>query len=70
MYMINLDIEVEPSLSVKKAHDIARKVEHSIKDRISHIYDVMVHIEPMDNREEDEKYGITESEIKKQKGIT
>jgi cation diffusion facilitator family transporter len=65
-YMINLDIEVDPDLSVKDAHDIARQVENSIKSNLRNIYDVMVHVEPLGNLEEDEKYGITESEIENQ----
>ena len=65
-YMINLDIEVDPHLTVKEAHDIAKNVENSIKSRLRNIYDVMVHIEPLGNLEEDEKYGITETEINQQ----
>ena len=65
-YMINLDIEVDPNLPVKEAHDIAKNVENSIKYRLRNIYDVMVHVEPLGNLEEDEKYGITETEIFKQ----
>ena len=65
-YMVNLDIEVNSFLSVKEAHEIARNVENSIKANLPNIYDVMVHVEPLGNEEEDEKYGITESEIKKQ----
>jgi cation diffusion facilitator family transporter len=64
-YMVNLDIEVDPDLSVKEAHDIAHNVEKSIKLTLKKIYDVMVHVEPLGNRESDEKYGITESEIRK-----
>jgi cation diffusion facilitator family transporter len=65
-YMINLDIEVDPDLPVKAAHDIAKNVENSIKSRLRNIYDVMVHVEPLGNLEEDEKYGISETEIYKQ----
>ncbi|MEA3462228.1 MAG: cation diffusion facilitator family transporter [Bacteroidota bacterium] len=65
-YMINLDIEVDPDLPVKEAHDIAKNVENSIKSNLKNIYDVMVHVEPLGNLEEDEKYGITETEIYKQ----
>jgi cation diffusion facilitator family transporter len=65
-YMINLDIEVDPELPVREAHDIAKNVENSIKLNQKHIYDVMVHVEPLGNQEEDEKYGITESEIHNQ----
>ena len=62
-YMVNLDIEVEPELSVKEAHKIAQEVEKSIKSNLQNIYDVMVHIEPMGNLEKDEKFGIRESDI-------
>lgn len=62
-YMVNLDIEVDPDLSIKEAHDIARNVEKSIKLNLHNIYDVMVHVEPLGNSEEDEKYGITETEL-------
>ena len=65
-YMVNLDIEVEASLSVKQAHEIARDVEKSIKENLHNIYDVMVHVEPLGNKEADEKYGITESQINDQ----
>lgn len=66
-YMINLDIEVDPDLPVKEAHEIAKNVENSIKSNLNKIYDVMVHVEPLGNLEEDEKYGITETEIHNQK---
>jgi divalent metal cation (Fe/Co/Zn/Cd) transporter len=61
--MINLDIEVDPDLPVKEAHEIAKNVEKSIKSNQRNIYDIMVHVEPLGNREEDERYGITETEI-------
>ncbi len=66
-YMINLDIEVNGFLTVKEAHDIARRVEKSIKSNLRNVYDVMVHVEPLGNREEDEKYGITETDINHEK---
>lgn len=62
-YMVNLDIEVNPDLTVKEAHEIARNVEKSIKSKLKNIYDIMVHVEPLGNFEEDEKYGIKESDI-------
>ncbi len=62
-YMVNLDIEVNAFLSIKEAHDIARKVEKSIKSKLGNVYDVMVHVEPLGNKEEDETFGLTESDI-------
>ncbi len=63
-YMINLDIEVDPSLSVRDAHEIARRVEESLKSALPNVYDVMVHVEPLGNKETNEKFGITESIVK------
>lgn len=62
-YMINLDIEVNGFLSVREAHEIAQKVENSIKLNLRNVYDVMVHVEPLGNEEKDEKFGITETDI-------
>jgi cation diffusion facilitator family transporter len=64
-YMVNLDIEVDPDLSVQKAHEIARNVEISIRSNIRNIYDVMVHVEPLGNAEK-EAYGISEKEFRLQ----
>ena len=43
---IDLDIEVDPELSVRQAHDIAAAVERAIKDRVDGVFDIMVHVEP------------------------
>lgn len=64
-YMVNLDIEVEPGLTVLEAHDIAKNVEDSIKENIENVYDVMVHVEPKGNLEKDEKFGVSEKDIPK-----
>ena len=64
-----IDIEVDPHISVKEAHDIAKNVEDSIKKNQRNIYDIMVHVEPLGNKEENEKYGITETEINQQNSL-
>jgi cation diffusion facilitator family transporter len=43
---IDLDIEVDPNLTVRQAHDIAASVERAIKDRVDGVFDIMVHVEP------------------------
>jgi len=43
---IDLDIEVDPKLSVLEAHDIAAAVEAAIKERVEGVFDIMVHVEP------------------------
>lgn len=62
-YMVNLDVEVDPEMSVKEAHDIAKQVENIIKSRLETVYDVMVHIEPRGNEERDEKFGLSEDNL-------
>ena len=57
-YLIDIDIEVDPSLTVAAGHDISQKVEDAIKVRLKNVYDVMVHIEPEGNVEHLEKFGL------------
>jgi cation diffusion facilitator family transporter len=63
MLIIDLDIEVDPAMTVYESHEIALKVEKSIKEALPDVYDVIVHIEPLGN-EEDEKYGLTAGDVK------
>jgi cation diffusion facilitator family transporter len=57
-YMIDLDIEVEGSLSVAAAHDIADRVEESIHSEIEGVYDIEVHIEPLGACRRAEPFGV------------
>ncbi len=57
-YMIVLDIEVDGKMTVDAAHDIAHKVEVSIRSSIENIYDIVVHIEPQGCPHDDEPFGI------------
>jgi len=56
--MVDLDIEVDPEMSVAAAHRVAQEVEAAIKARLPEVYDVIVHVEPRGNREEGEKFGL------------
>ena len=56
---IDLDIEVDPLLTIQEAHDIASKVENAVKSRLEGIFDIMVHVEPAGNKQA-EGYGLTE----------
>jgi cation diffusion facilitator family transporter len=59
---IDIDIEVDPQLTVRDAHAIASQVEGAIKERVEGVYDIMVHVEPAGNREQ-EGYGLCENEL-------
>jgi divalent metal cation (Fe/Co/Zn/Cd) transporter len=56
---IGMDIEVNPNCTVMEAHGIAYRVEQAIKNRIEGVYDIMIHVEPAENQE-DECYGLRE----------
>lgn len=58
---INLDIEVNPSLTVYEAHELAEKVETEVRNAIPELYDIVIHIEPegSDNHQPKEKFGVT-----------
>ena len=50
---------------VSEAHEVAVQVEKAIRRRIANVFDVMVHVEPEGNTEENESYGLSEDEIEK-----
>jgi divalent metal cation (Fe/Co/Zn/Cd) transporter len=64
LFVIGVDIEVDPNLKVAEAHKIAQAVEQKLKTQLGNVYDVMVHIEPFGNIEH-EKYGISAENLNK-----
>ena len=60
---IDLDIEVDPRLTVSQAHGIALRVEEEIKRRLENVFDIMVHVEPRGEAEDGEEFGISEEEV-------
>lgn len=58
VFLIDLDIEVDGSMTVADSHRVAMKVEETIKDRVDNVYDIMVHIEPRGHVEKDERFGL------------
>lgn len=54
----DLDIEVDPGMTVAEAHDLALRVEGRIKESNPDIRDVVVHVEPEGNVEP-EGFGVT-----------
>ena len=66
LYVVDIDVEVDGSLTVAEGHDIGKRVERSIKSTIDNIYDVIVHIEPVGNVEREEKYGLSRRKLSEQ----
>ena len=65
LWDIDIDIEVPPNKTVIEAHWIAYKVEKAIKARVDNVYDIMIHVEPAGNLE-DEGFGLCEKTINPQ----
>lgn len=63
-YVIDMDVEVDGSRKVMDAHDQVKIVEEKICASIPNIYDIVIHIEPLGNLEKEERYGLTEKNIR------
>jgi len=57
---IDFDIHVDPSCNIVKAHDIAREVETIIKQKMENILDIVIHVEPLGDIDNEESFGISE----------
>ncbi len=65
MYMIDLDIEADGSITLAEAHDIAERVEDSIREALGNVYDIMVHVEPHGKHHDAEQFGVDPEMLKK-----
>jgi cation diffusion facilitator family transporter len=65
LWDIDIDIEVDPKLTVWDAHIIASQVERAIKSRVEGVYDIMVHVEPLGDSlgQKNEGYGLNEERL-------
>ncbi|HNR90441.1 MAG TPA: cation diffusion facilitator family transporter [Spirochaetota bacterium] len=63
LYVIDLDIEVDGAMSVSEAHGIASAIEECIKERLDNVFDIVIHVEPLGNREADEAYGLSANDV-------
>jgi len=62
-YVVDLDVEVDGTMSVTEGHDIAVKIDEQIKLAVENVYDIMVHIEPVGAGEHTERYGLKKEDI-------
>lgn len=63
MYLITLDIEADGDMTLNEAHEIAEKVERSIKETVENVYDIIVHVEPEGKHHSEEKFGLDKEMI-------
>ena len=45
-YHVDLHLEVDPDLTVRASHEIARAVKRTVKNELDWVEDVLVHVEP------------------------
>ncbi len=57
--MIAIDLEVDGEITLHEAHEIAHKVEDSIKSKIENVFDVAIHIEPLGDKKVEKAFGVT-----------
>ncbi len=64
--MINIDIELDGSMTLSNAHEISHYVEKNIKEGLDHeVFDVVIHIEPYGDKIKEENLGISKEVLKK-----
>ncbi len=57
-WYLDLHVQVDGDLTVREGHDISKIVEHRLEDHLEEIVDVVVHIEPYEEKKsEDRKQG-------------
>ncbi len=62
-YMINIDIEVNGNITLKAAHDLAHKVERTIKTKVEDVFDVAIHVEPLGDKTQEKQFGLTRENL-------
>ena len=65
LYMIALDIEANPNITIKEAHDISEAVESNIRQMVENVYDIIIHVEPRGACSDNEKFGIDKDNLDK-----
>jgi cation diffusion facilitator family transporter len=61
--MVAVDIEVDGDITLQQAHQIAHRIEASIKSRIDNIFDVAIHVEPLGDKTAERKFGISKESL-------
>ncbi len=63
---IDLDIEVDPAMTVYDAHELCEQVEEAVMEKIDNVYGIVVHIEPEGSadHQREEEYGLTPDAVK------
>lgn len=64
LYMIALDIEVDGNMTLWEAHQVSDEVEAQIRRTVANVYDIVVHVEPVERVHNRERFGVSQSSLK------
>lgn len=59
-YFVDMHIEVDPQMTVDRAHRIAHEVKDRVREKLPQIQDVLVHIEPAGHAAAEDSRGLRE----------
>ncbi len=62
---IDMDIEVDPHISLHDAHELSEQVELAVRKAIPDVYDIVVHMEPAGHGDHhsEEQFGLSEADL-------
>lgn len=62
---IDMDIEVNPDITLHDAHELAEQVETAVRNAIPDVYDIVVHMEPEGHGDHhrQEQFGLSEADL-------
>lgn len=65
LYSISIDLEVDGKMSVFESHKLAHYVDQTLRERMHNIFDVMVHIEPIGEKDlhSNERFGVSKNDF-------
>ena len=68
LFYVDMHVEVDPQMTVQRAHEIAHDVKDKVRRELPAVHDVLVHIEPagqkMEDRGQDSEVGTQNSEVR------
>jgi cation diffusion facilitator family transporter len=62
-FVIELDFEVDGNMTVQQSHDISKQVEEGLKNKIDNVHDIITHVDPLGEIEQDEQFGISKKNL-------
>ena len=51
-FFVDMHVEVDPQMTVQRAHEIAHVVKDTVRRELPAVHDVLVHIEPAGQKSE------------------